>query len=358
MKILVLAGGSGTRLWPFSRALRPKQVQPFLDRRTLLQHTWARLRSRFPARDIFVSTTAAQAAEVRRQLPALLSNHLILEPVARNTAAAIGLAALVLQQLYPGEVVAVVSSDHHVTHTPRYFRLLSAGERAVRAHPTHLLLVGLKPTYPETGYGYIKLGRRLSGYRGSPLWRVAAFSEKPSLPVAKRYVSSGRYLWNTGLFMFYPAALLALYQAHAPTLARGLKRLPLRRTRRGAWTAGKQAFQALPAQSIDYAVVEKCRNLVVLTGRFGWADVGHWRTIYDILAPSRGANVVRGRYVGLASAGNLVYSQSSTLVATVGVNDMVIVATPDALLICPRAQAQEVKLLVTKLKRLKLSQYL
>ncbi|MBI5466475.1 MAG: mannose-1-phosphate guanylyltransferase [Candidatus Kerfeldbacteria bacterium] len=358
MKFLILAGGSGTRLWPLSRQAKPKQVQPWLDASTMLQHTWRRLRYRFAARDIFVSTTAAHLAEVRRQLPQLKPRTIIVEPQSRNTAAAIGLACLVLARQHPNEVVVTVNSDHHVADSQAYCRTLNLGERIVRALPHRLLLLGVKPTYPETGYGYIKLGSILRRVGSSQVFAVERFTEKPSLARAKSYVRSWKYLWNSGLFMFYPQALLKLYRQYAPRLQRGLGRLDIRRSGSGEWRVGNKKFSCLPALSLDYAVVERARELAVLPAEFGWADVGHWRTVYDILANPKGSNVSKGRYVSIASGGNLVYSLAGKLVATVGVRDHVIIDTGDALLVCPRARTQDVKHLVTELKARGMKKYL
>jgi mannose-1-phosphate guanylyltransferase len=359
MKVLILAGGSGTRLWPLSRLTKPKQVQPFLDNLTMLQHTWRRCRRSFSNHDIFVSTTKAHLKEVKRQLPQLKIDHLIVEPAAKNTAPAIGLACLIIKKLYPHEVVVTVNSDHHVKDSQAYGRALKLGERAVKASPDALLLLGLKPTYPETGYGYIKLGPKVPGLGSSGVFTVERFIEKPPLAQAKKYLADWKYLWNSGLFMFYPESLLKLYHQHSPAVWHRLQRLKIGRLPGGEWTVNNsQEFLKFPALSLDYAVVERSRNLAVLPAEFGWSDVGHWRTIYDLLVDQAGANVSKGRYVGIASQGNLIYSLAGKLVATVGVEDHVIIDTGDALLVCPKAKAQDVKHLVAMLKTKKLTKYL
>ncbi len=350
MKLLILAGGSGTRLWPLSRAHQPKQVKPFLSSTTLLQQTWRRLRRQYGARDIFVATTRVNVLKVQAQLPELKPANLIIEPAARNTGPAMALAARILSKLYPNEAVATVNSDHYIADRDKYLKVLRRGEKLLAARPGSLILLGIKPTYPETGYGYIKLGQIIKT-AGPAAYRVAQFTEKPSLARARKYLASGLYWWNSGLFIFQPVALLELMSQVAPVLARAAFKLKPVQTKAGSWRVSEKSFKALPAISLDYAVVEKSTSSLVMPAVFGWADVGHWQTIYNILSRRGQANVARGNYAEVNSSGNLVYSLTGRLVATVGLKDTVVIDTPEALLVCPRARAQEVKLLVEELKK-------
>lgn len=358
MKLLILAGGSGVRLWPLSRISKPKQIQPFLDSATLLQRTWRRLRQGFKAQDIFISTTQIHLKEIKRQLPQLLSKNIIIEPQARNTAPAIGLAALVINKVFPKEIVATVNSDHYIGDNKAYIKALKSSEQSVRMFPENLLLLGIKPIYPEIGYGYIKLGPKLKNKNGINLFKVGYFTEKPSPALAQTYVKGKNYLWNSGLFIFYPKSLLQLYKKYAPQLERGINNLVLARGVNGEWRVNNKAFGKLNSISIDYAVIEKADKLMVLPSDFNWTDVGHWRTMYDISSKDANHNVIKGDYLGLASKNNLVYSLGNKLIATVGVNDFVIIDAGDALLICPKAEAQNVKLIVAKLKNKGLKKYL
>jgi len=353
MKLLILAGGTGTRLWPLSRASKPKQVQPFLNNLTLLQHTWQRLRTSFSANDIFVSTSQAHLKEILVQLPELKKSHLIVEPIARNTAPAIGLAAKVIYKLFPHEAVATINSDQYIKEVSFFIKTLKICENVIKHSPNSLVLMGIKPSYAETGYGYIKLGRKLkSGRKSDSVYKVLNFTEKPSLALAKRLVISKNHLWNSGMFVFYPASLFKMYRVHAAGLANKLEKLKIKQFKNKVWSVDLKQFSKLTPISIDYALVERAKNeLIVVPANFGWSDVGHWRTIYSILSANLGKNIVRGNYLPFNSKGNLVYTDKNKLVATVGMDAFIVVDTPDALLICPQSQAQEVKGVVEELKK-------
>ncbi|MDP3770884.1 MAG: sugar phosphate nucleotidyltransferase [bacterium] len=347
---VILAGGSGTRLWPLSRRHSPKQVQALLDGETLLQKTYRRICQAFPPEAVLISTLAEHVAEVRRQIPELSSPSVLAEPVGRSTAAAIGYAALRLRERDSDALFVTVNSDAYVTDEGAYLRAIRSAMDAAETGRYGGILVGVPPTYPEVGYGYLETDSSATplnaGEIGIPQ-RVLRFVEKPDAVTAQQYLASGRHLWNPALFVFRATQLLEQYREHLPEHARALATLvgvhdPAAITR---------AFLAMPHISIDYGMMEKRTDLAVIPASFGWADVGSWRAVHAILAASPDANVVKGAQLSTQGLGNLVVAPAGKVVALYGLDHCVVIDTPDALLICPRDRAQEVKGIVEELER-------
>jgi len=356
MKAIILAGGGGTRLWPVSRRRNPKQVEAIIGDSSLLQATYARLRRGFAPGDIYVATAEGQRRRIAAQLPKLPAANLIAEPCRRDTAAAIGYALLRISQAAPRDTFVIINSDAYVRDAAEYLRVIKAAGRAADKAEA-AVLIGLKPTYPETGYGYIKVGRLVrrlpaaGGRKADRLCAVERFVEKPDLDTARAYLASGDFLWNPTLIVGRIDRFLELYARHLPGHAAIFDRLALAIGGPGEKAAVKRLFAALDPISIDYGILEKEKRLLVIPADFGWADVGNWRTVKDILARTPESNVIRGLHVGVDSAGNLIYSFSGKLVATAGVCNMIIIETGDAILVCPRERAQDVKKIVGELER-------
>lgn len=351
---VILAGGSGTRLWPLSRREHPKQVRALLDDATLLQKTYARVREAFDAEHVRVATTAEHVGAVREQLPELHAAHVLVEPIARNTTAAIGYAALRLAEGDPDATFVTINADAHVQDVPAYLDAIRAAFDCAEHRSPDVTLIGLRPGYAETGYGYIVCDDPVRIGVLDPV-PAAGFVEKPDAVTAQAFVAGGRHLWNPALFTFRAQRLLELFAEHLPEHARALASL------RGITdpTAVTRAFLAMPDISIDYALMEKLHHILVIPAAFGWADVGHWRAVHEILVAESGTtDVARGTHVALAGGGNLVVAPEGKLVATCGIEDCVIIDTRDALLICPRARAQDVREVVRELERRGLTQYL
>jgi len=348
MDVVILAGGGGTRLWPVSRTANPKQFQPFLGRHTLLQKTYQRVRRVFRPSQIFISTNVTQRKLIARQLPKIPASQYIVEPEKRDTAPALGLAAAWLAKRNPEAVFVTANVDHFIQDEAAYGRALKVAEQVVHRHPDTVTLLGIRPTYPETGYGYIKVGKRAFTQGRQRVYRVDRFVEKPTLATAKQYLKRG-YLWNPAIFVWRAQTLLDLFQRHLPSHFRGLRTIQKAIGTPKQHAVLKREFHRFKPISIDYGIMEKLHRMYVLPVDLGWADVGHWRTVRDVLQRGSRKNIVRGAHIGTAD-NSLIYGYTKRLIATSGVHNLIIIDTDDALLICSEDQAQDVKKLVDELK--------
>ena len=346
---LILAGGRGTRFWPRSRRARAKQVLSFFSDRSLIQQTVDRLTPLIPPERIWVLTNNALRPEIVKQLPEVPKAQILAEPTARNTAPAIGLAAHILQQLDSEAIMGVFPSDHIITKPARYLRLLRPAFKA--AARGDIAVLGIEPRWAETGYGYIEFPKGVQAGLAIPS-RVESFREKPDLATARRFLNAGRFYWNAGMFFWKTSVLLDALRRFLPKTATLIASLPPV-ARRGFAQALENVFPLCENISIDYAVLEKADNVVGLpAGDIGWNDVGSWNAVYELLPRDGHANVARGEIVALDGAGNYVDAQSK-LVALLGVKDLVIVDTPDALLVADRNRAQQVGEIVKLLEKQK-----
>jgi len=344
---VVIAGGSGTRFWPRSRTRAPKQLLAILGARSMLQETIARVSPPIARRHVLVVTGRAHARMVRAQLPGLPGANVLVEPQARNTAAAIALAALDVSRRAPHAVMAVLPADHAIADLPAFHRDLRLA-LDVAERTGMLVTIGIVPTHPETGYGYIRTGETLAGTRGRAA-RVRAFIEKPPRARAEALLAAGDVLWNSGIFAWRADAILAALRAHLPGVVGPLE------AARGRRLAA--AYRRLPSISIDHGVMERARDVAVVRARFRWSDVGSWAAVAALWADGNGPNALRGRVVPIDSRRCLVDSPHR-LVAVIGVEDLVVVDTPDAVLVCRKDRAQDVRLVVDELRRRGLERYL
>ncbi len=358
MKALILAGGGGTRLWPVSRKNKPKQVHPFIDNDTLLQKTYERTLKGFPPADIFISTSKEQVPSVLGQLPDFPLKNLIVEPCRRNTAAAIGLAAFKLFKKFPGESIITINSDHFIKDEEKYLRSIRVAEELLVRHPDHAVLVGIRPHYPETGYGYIKMKDKHSIVDEHQIYSTERFVEKPDLETAKNYLASGDYLWNPAMFSWKLETLYNLFKEHLPDIHESLKKIyDAIGTDREDQTL-RDEFPKIRSISIDYGLMEKLDKMLVIPADFGWADIGNWCTIKDVLSDKNSDNIVKGKHFHMDSEGNLIYSYTNKLIATLGIKDSIIVDTEDVLLVCPKEMAQDVRKIVEQLEKEGKQEYL
>jgi mannose-1-phosphate guanylyltransferase len=347
---VVMAGGSGTRFWPLSRRKHPKQLLELFGRGTLLEQTVARLRPVIPPRRIYIFTNEQVWTEVCRRLPQIPSSQIVAEPAVRNTAPTLGVAAHEIARRDPQGLMVVLPSDHVIARPAAFRRALRAACELASTEGRSVVL-GLKPTRPETGFGYVRLGARVGRVAGNDVFRVDRFTEKPRLAVARRYLASGRYLWNGGMFIWRVSTLLNNFQRFQPRMARQLARISAAGGVQSR-SSFRRLFPRLEKISIDYALMEKISGIFAVAADIGWSDVGSWAVVYDLARRDREGNVRPGRSLSLDSRGNLVVSHRGKFVVTVGARDLVIVDTPDALLVCARDRSQAVGKAVQELERL------
>ncbi len=352
---LILAGGTGTRLWPRSRRNRPKQLLPLLSKRTMLQETYDRIAPILAARRIFVITNEGYVETVREQLPDLPPDNVIGEPAGHGTAPAIGLGALRIQKDNPDAIMVSLHADHYIERADAFRQaILNAAQVAEQGN---LVTLGIQPRNPETGYGYIHRGEMIETLGDQPVYRVAKFVEKPNEETARRYVASGEYYWNSGIFAWQISTLLEEYEKFQPALHKQLDKIGRALGTPRAHSTLMRIWSSVPTETIDVGIMEKSQRAAVLPIDVGWSDVGSWATLLDLLPATLKSNVVVGDHVGVDTESSLLYSPNR-LIATVGLSDMIVVDTDDAILVCPKSRAQEVKHLVEALKQNNKSKYL
>jgi mannose-1-phosphate guanylyltransferase len=352
----ILAGGSGTRFWPKSRTHFPKQFLALQGTQSLLQNTLRRIVPLIPPSRVQVVTAAHLHTQTQRQLPELLPTNILSEPLGRNTAAAVGLAASHLVAQDPTAIMVVLPADHVISDDTAFCTSLRQAAEVVQHHDV-LMTLGVRPTYPATGYGYIKVGAPLSTSTASQAYRAAQFIEKPSADVAARLVACGQYYWNCGIFVWRAATILEELRAYLPDLWQGLQAYVTASQTGASAETLYQHYAHLRNISIDHGILEHSSRVGVLPVSFPWSDVGSWRSLADLHPPDNDGNVVVGHHLGRDSSGLVIYSPD-TLVATIGLSDLIIVHTDDALLICPKDRDQEVRDLVKALQQHGRTEYL
>jgi mannose-1-phosphate guanylyltransferase len=348
--VVILAGGSGTRLWPRSRQALPKQYLDLTGQGTMLQETFARLTPLVPPERILLITNQDYVDLARQQLPDLPPEHIVAEPIMRGTAAAVGLGAVRAQHLRPDAIMASVHADHLILKPDRLRAALAAAAEV--AERGSLVTLGIQPTFAHTGLGYVEHGELLAPANGHPVFRVVRFTEKPDLPTAQRFVADGSHSWNSGLFAWRVDRILAEYERRLPELHAGLVEIGRSLGTPAADETLRRIFPTLPHQTIDYGIMERAADIAVLPVDIGWTDIGSWGTLLEVLDADEGGNVVRGPdpVFTLDTRNTLIYT-AGRLVAAIGLENLVIVDSGDALLICPKERAEEVRHVVEWLKQ-------
>ncbi|RPJ60277.1 MAG: mannose-1-phosphate guanylyltransferase [Acidobacteria bacterium] len=353
MKFAIMAGGQGTRFWPLSRERRPKQFLAIAGTRTMLQETVCRLSPLARPDDVYVVCGRQYVELVRDQLPDLGPEQLVVEPVPRNTAPCIGLAALHLRRMVGDSVMAVLPADHSIGRVEEFHAVLE--QAAKLAEQGWMVTFGIEPTFPATGYGYIQRAEQIGEAKGRRSFKVARFAEKPRLEQAAEFLASGEYYWNSGMFVWTVGTIMEQFRQHMPELHEILLEID------ADWDNAEkreELFSRAPRVSIDFGVMEKAERVATIPCALAWNDVGNWRAVEDLLCEDERGIAANTRYVQWESRDCLAHSASGKLVALVGVQDLIVVETPDVVLVCRKDKSEDVKQIVEELRRNGPAEYL
>jgi mannose-1-phosphate guanylyltransferase len=356
VKAVIMAGGRGERFWPQSRIATPKQLLPIVSEKSMLQETLARISPLVRARDVLVVTRSDLAKEVGRQLPGLPAENIIQEPMGRNTAACIGMAAVLIEAREPDAIMICLPADHVIGEVrgaetgdnERFLEVLRVASKIARQGDS-LVTIGIKPTRPETGYGYIEVDTKCKTKNARcRIYKVKQFVEKPDKERAEEFVKTGRYFWNSGIFVWRTSVILGAMKKYMPGLFAGLEKM-----RKALGTPEEsrviiEGYDSLESVSIDHGIMEKANDVLVIEGDFLWDDIGSWQASERILLKDGQGNVCRGETYKFDTNDCIIVSDKG-FVAALGVSKLIVVRTPDVTLVCSKARAQEVKELVRRL---------
>ncbi|MBI1832721.1 MAG: mannose-1-phosphate guanylyltransferase [Planctomycetes bacterium] len=354
---LIMAGGGGTRFWPRSRQQKPKQFLTLVGDRSLLQQALDRIEVLTPPTRTWIITGASYCAETARQLPTLPAERIVGEPCGRDTAACIGLGAALIARDDPHGVMLVTPADHVIEPAQEFRRAVLVAEQMVNEHPDALVTFGIKPTFAATGYGYIERGAELAQRQGVPVYRVGSFREKPHVELAEEYVATGRHFWNSGIFVWRAATILRELRTNQPKLAGAVERIA------AAWDTPNQdevltrEYANLDRISIDYAVMEKAADVLMVQAPFVWDDVGSWLAIERRHPQDAHDNTVLANHLGIDTHRCVIAGDNDKLIATLGVSDLIIIQDGDAILVAHREEEGNIKKIVEELKRRRLEKY-
>lgn len=344
-----MAGGAGTRFWPASRIQSPKQLLRVQSSRSLIEETIRRIRPLIPPGRILILTQKSQYPAIRKAIPEIPKQNFVVEPVGRNTAASLGWGALVVLARDPQAVIVCLPADQLIRDDRKFLRAIRSGILAARSGEDHVTL-GIIPKAPETGYGYIERGDLCMKQNGISVYEAKRFVEKPDLVRARKFLKSGRFYWNSGIFIWKVQFLLSELAKHAPGLLRKLKKIASPRDL-------SKIYPTLPAISIDYAVLEKASGVLVIPGDFGWQDIGSW-SAFEHLWPKDASNNASPKQIIAVNSSNNIVNTDSKLAALVGVDNLIVIETKDAILVASKDKAQQVRKVIEELKKQKLNRYL
>ncbi|MCZ8512549.1 mannose-1-phosphate guanylyltransferase [Paenibacillus filicis] len=353
---VIMAGGKGERFWPKSRTHLPKQFLNISGNKSMIQQTIARLENLIDISQIFIVTNELYAELIRAQIPHLPHDNIIIEPIGRNTAPCVGLASILIEEKFPHSTMVVLPSDHIIENEEGFIRILKTAVE-VAQEDSHLVTLGIQPTYPETGYGYIESTKEINKVNDLDVHKVNKFVEKPNLETAEGYLSSGNYFWNSGIFIWKTAVIRKYIKELMPEMHDVLETMKAAFGTDQKRNVINSEFHKMPDQSIDYGIMEKVNNIYVIPCIFGWDDVGSWTALDRINDRDGNGNVIKGNILNIDTKRCIIESNGK-LIATLGIEDLIIVDTEDVTLICTKDKAQEVKLLLKELRTQKLEHYL
>lgn len=353
---LIMAGGKGERFWPRSRVNLPKQFLNISGNKSMIQQTIDRLLTFIPMEQIFIITNELYAELIKAQVPDLPVDNILIEPIGRNTAPCVGLASIIIEEKYPESSMIVIPSDHIIKNEDEFIRILKTAV-VVSSLGENLVTLGISPTYPETGYGYIESTDQVLEINDSLVYKVNKFVEKPDKVKADSYLEAGNYYWNSGIFIWRTSVIRRYIEELMPELHDLLETMKAAFIKYDKKSVINSEFPKMPDQSIDYGIMEKAKDIYVIPCVLGWDDVGSWTSLERIDDLDENGNVIRGNTLNIDTKRCIIESNGK-LIATLGVEDLIIVETDDVTLICKKDKAQDIKSLIKELKIQKLEQYL
>lgn len=354
---VIMAGGQGTRLWPLSRKKLPKQLQNLISNRSLIQETYERLKPLIKPEQVIISTTPEYIEEIKKHLPEIPKENYIIEPFANGNAAACGLVSTLLQQRDRGAIAAFLPADHAIRNDQLFLDTLKYTTDLCTKYPQKIITIGITPSRPDTGLGYIQIGEEFKD-EALTAYQVKRFVEKPDLSHATDYVKSGQYFWNSGTFVWATDHFMKLMKEYIPKTYSALETISNAYEQSNYLETLNRNYSKTENISIDYGIMEKTKDILVVPGNFGWSDIGNWSTLFELLSEINNNKLVsRGHHISHEDKDCLVYANDK-LVATIGLENVVVIDTDDAILICNRQKAHQVKDLLAKLKKAGKEEYL
>ena len=357
ISVVIMAGGKGERFWPKSRVNLPKQFLSLTeDGKSMIQHTVERVKNLVDIKNVYVVTNEMYKKLVLEHVPDIPNENIIIEPVAKNTAPCIGLAAMHIAKKDINSKMIILPSDHLIKFNEIFIDTLKTALEVVEKEG-NLATIGITPNYPETGYGYINFTKSANFKDGANVYEVLRFVEKPNLEKAKEYLTSGQYLWNSGMFVWKTSTILKNFKEYLPEIYEGLQKIEESINTEKYEEVLRKEFSNLLSESIDYGIMEKAKNIYVIPGNFGWDDVGSWLSLERINRTNQDGNVINGNVISIKTKNSIIQGNKK-LIATIGLEDIIIVDTEDAILICNKDNTQEVKEVINNLKICNRTEYL